>query len=93
MIGKIITLTKLTGLIGATAAGLIILGNTLDRYINWDWLTHLFKIIRNAVELTDFIIDTDTLFLLIGYSFLIQVAVWGFKLTLYLVDYFRKNSD
>jgi len=80
-------------LIGIVLSILIVLGNLIANYTaGWLWLTYFFKIIRLAIELLDFAVDTTTLFQIIGYTFLIQIGYWTYLGTMAVVKYLRQNQ-
>lgn len=78
-------------LVGIVLTALVVLGNVVATYVAWSWLTNFFIIVRKTVGLVDFMIDTDTLFTIIGYSFLIQIGVWIYRATTTIVNFFNER--
>ena len=78
-------------LVGIVLTALVVLGNVVATYVAWSWLTNFFIIVRKTVGLVDFMIDTDTLFTIIGYSFLIQIGVWVYRATITIVNFFNEK--
>lgn len=78
-------------LVGIVLTALVVLGNVVATYVAWSWLTNFFIIVRKTVGLVDFMIDTDTLFTLIGYSFLIQIGVWAYRATTTVINFFNEK--
>lgn len=86
---ELIKIFKNIGILSLIIAGLGILGTTINRIIPWQWLTNFFIIIRNLLKSIDFIIDTNTLIVLIGSSLSITIAYWTYKGTMFVISKFR----
>jgi len=67
------------------------IGLTINAIIPWNYLTTTFSVIRYFLNIFSFIWDTDTLILLIGISFSIQVSIWTYKAGLIVVNFFKNN--
>jgi len=91
MFGQIIKIGKDIVLVGLVVGLLVVLGNTIAILLNWDWLTYFFVLIRNLLLMIDWVIPTDTLLTLVGISFTIQVALWAYKATWWLIRWFRNH--
>lgn len=64
---------------------LITFGLVTNAFIPWSYLTILFTLVRNFISPIDFMWDTDTTLVLVGFSFLFEGAVWGIRAFLGLV--------
>jgi len=60
----------------ALITGFSVAINTL---IPWSWLTVFFALIRRLVMIFDPMIDTDTLWTVIGITLTIDISYWVFK--------------
>lgn len=78
-------------LVAAVIAGLLVIGNVIDDLAVWSWLTDFFALIRKAISALDFLVDTNTLIQLVGYSFLISIAYWGLKAIIWLIEFFNEK--
>jgi len=85
-----INIFKKIALIGVYILVLTTLGNVINNLIPWDYLTTFFALIRNLVLIFDFMWDTTTLLQLVGYVFLIQVAIWIYKASVFVIKFFNK---
>lgn len=90
MIKELAKTIKQAILIGVIIGALIGFGNRMARNVVWVWLTKFFILIREILEMIDFIVDTDTLILLLGITLTIELAVWTFRAILYLVHFFKE---
>lgn len=90
MIKELAKTIKQAILIGVIIGALIGFGNRIAQNVVWVWLTKFFILIREILEMIDFIIDTDTLILLLGITLAIEMAVWTFRAILYLVHFFKE---
>lgn len=81
-------------LVGILTAGLglFTIGITTNFVINWLPLTSFFSIIKHFAGIFDFMWDTDTMFQLIGYGFIIMTAYWTFKGVMLIVRLFRTKQ-
>lgn len=79
------------GLILIIISGLTILGNTINNFLVWEYLIIFFSIIRNIGEIFSFIIDTDTLWKLVGYTIIIRIAILIFKVTANIANFFNEK--
>lgn len=60
-------------------------GEITNELIPWVWLVYFFGIIRNLSSLFDFFWDTDTLFVLVGISFYIEMTYWTIRAILAII--------
>jgi len=92
MFGQLFNSARNLVFIGVILVILITLGNVIALYTaDWLWLTYFFKIIRDGLALIDFMVDTDTLITLVGYSLLIQVGLWTYKGTLAAIKFLKQS--
>lgn len=77
--------------VGVIIGGLIYLGNEIDKLVIWQWLTDFFSLIKKAIYSLDFIIDSETLIKIVGYSLKILIAYWSFKAIIWLSKYFNEQ--
>lgn len=87
---EIINLSKKIALIGVVTAGLIVLGNVLADYLPWIWLTYFFVIIRHLAGLFSFLYDLQTLWTLVGWSYILLGAYWIFRGVLIIIKKMEK---
>jgi len=87
----IIKILKQVGLLGLIIGALLILGTAINAIIPWSWLTNLFIIIRKTTIIFDFMWDMDTLFTLVAISLSIQVALWLYRATVVVVNFFNEK--
>lgn len=78
-------------LVGVTITALVLLGDVVSKLVIWDWLTQFFVIMRKTIGILNFMIDTDVLFKLVEYSFILSVAYWGFKAAVWIVKFFNEK--
>jgi len=74
----VITIKKIA-LIAVLIGALTILSSSITDLAVWTWLTKIFILFRNSLSLIDFIIDTKTLMVIIGLTFTIEIALWGYR--------------
>lgn len=91
MTGELFKTVIRISLVGAVIAGLLIIGNVINDLAIWSWLTDFFALIRKAIFALDFIIDTETLLKLVGYSFLIMIAYWSLKAIIWIAEFFNEK--
>ena len=91
MTGELFKSVIRIALIGAVIGGLVIVGNVIADLAVWSWLTDFFALIRKAISALDFIVDTETLLKLVGYSFLIMIAYWGLKGIIWIAEFFNEK--
>lgn len=65
-------------------------GMVLNTYLPWSFLTDFFIILRNVVSLVDFMIDTDTLFNLVGIGILVLSAYYLFKAGFLIINWIKR---
>lgn len=78
--------------LSAVVAGLRLLGQFVDRLLDFSFLTTFFTFIRSVVQLFDFMIDTQVLFLLLGYAIFYQVGVLALRAFIIVASYFKTNN-
>lgn len=86
-IKSLIRLGMLIGLGGL----LLSIGSQFNQYIPFEMLTIFFAIIRRTAELFSFIWDIDTLWLLVGYAFVIQVLKATLKAFMAILNFFKND--
>jgi len=85
-----INILKNLGLVAGVVSILGILGEAINGLVPWTWLTNFFVIIRHLLALIDWLMPTDTMITLIGISFTILSALWGFKAVMWVIHWFKK---
>lgn len=66
-----------------------ILGAVVNTYIPWNWLTPFFIFLRQSSMLFDFIWDIPTMWIIVGITMVIEIAIWIFRATLLFINWFR----
>lgn len=56
------------------------------------FLTVFFKLVRSFVMPFDFMIDTDTLVLLVGFALSVQVGLWSIRAYLSFIKFFQERK-
>jgi len=51
------------------------LGEKINSWIQWEWITYFFVIIRKALSFIDFMVDTNALFSVLFMIMTAQIAV------------------
>jgi len=86
---NMIKLLKTISMITLLITALSVLGGAINSFFAWDWLTSFFGIIRSYASVFDFMFDTTTLWILVGYSFLIEASIWLLRGTILIIRYFK----
>jgi len=86
-----IKLLKQVGFIPLIMIALVAVGFTINSLIgsNIIYLTYFFALLRDVIMLFDFMIDTTTLMTLVGLSFSLIVGYQVYKITLFVLKYFK----
>jgi len=63
---------------------LVGVGTVINLLIPWSWLVYLFILVRRLAIIFDFMIDTTTLFSLVGISFVVEISFWSVRAVLAL---------
>jgi len=85
-----INILKQVGLISLTITAMGTVGVVLNNFIPWVWLTNFFIIMRHLLPLIDFMFDTTTLLTLLGIMLTVQIALWAWKGSNLVIDWFKK---
>jgi len=64
-------------------------GAVLNSFLPWSFLTSFFVILRNVISLVDFMIDTTTLFTLVGVGILVLGAYYLFKAGFLVINWIK----
>lgn len=91
MLGQILKIGKNIILIGLLVGVLVVLGNAIAILIDWNWLTYFFVIIRQLLTLIDWLFPTSVLITLMGITFGVHLALWGYKATWFVIRWFREH--
>lgn len=87
-----INILKNIGLFALVITGLSALGWGINALIPWQWLTYIFTIIRNLIDLLNFIWDIQTMWTLIGKVIAILILYWIFRATMTGIRFFREGK-
>lgn len=64
------------------------LGAAMNALVPWGWLVSFFVILRQFLALLNWIIDIDTLVIIVGLSFTFQLSLWTYRLSVRVIQYF-----
>jgi|GEM_PF-2875676 len=76
-------------LVGISA--LRIIGWAINEYLPWNILLVFFTILRNTVDLFNFMWDIDALWETFGYTLQIIIALYTFKASMVVVRFFNEK--
>jgi len=65
------------------------IGATVNSMVPWHWLTSMFVLIRKLLLMMDFMVDTETLIIIMGITISLEMAFWAFKGTMWVVKWFK----
>jgi len=65
---------------------IVTVGNIISASLPWQYLGYLFYVIRFFLYLFDFIINIDTLVLLVGIALFMEGAIWTVRGVLFLIS-------
>lgn len=91
MIEQISKVAIRIGLILIAITTLSIVGNGINAILPWQYLEVFFAIIKSISNIFSFIWDINTLWLLVGLSFTIQVFIWLWKATSTIINFFNEK--
>lgn len=75
----------MTSVLKNIAISVVVLGSmvstglALNSYVPWHYLGYLFKLIRLLIIPIDFVLDTDTLLVLITIVFIVESIIWTIR--------------
>jgi len=86
-----VKILKEVGLISVITSAFYVIGNVINDYIPWDILTYFFVIIRRLAALFSMFYDIDTLWTLVGYSWIILGMYIIYEMTIKIVNHFNNK--
>jgi len=92
MFQSIINVFIKVGIFSGIITVLYVLGVAINNIFPWNYLTLFFTVIRQMLNLVSWLIDTDTLLLLVGLSFGVKIAFWSYTMAVRVLSHFRPNS-
>ena len=92
MFQSIINVFIKVGIFSGILTVLYVLGVAINGVFPWSYLTIFFTLIRQMLLLMSWLIDTDTLLLLVGLSFGVRVAYWSYTMAMKVLHNFRPNN-
>lgn len=79
MLSELSKIFKITLIVSGVITGLVVVGNLLNKLINFSYLTEFFILLRKLIMPFDFFLDTNTLFKILSLVLAFQVGVWSFR--------------
>lgn len=67
------------------------ISKVMDDYVDFNYLTDFFILIRRFVSIFDFTFDTTTLLTFVGYAFIIQVSYSFVLIFKYIMNFITKK--
>lgn len=69
-------------------SALLVLGLGMESFINWQYLTDFFSLLKYGLYFLDFIINAGTVITIIGIMASIQVIYWIWRASLLVIKWF-----
>jgi len=86
---KIIQILIRIGFIALIIGALAIFGRVVNEFLSWSFLVTFFAVVRNLLNMLNWLIDIPTLVLLITITLSIEVAYWIYEASVVVTKFFR----
>lgn len=80
------------GLFTAVLAALYALGAAVNAFLPWSWLTYFFVIMRHLLAIFAWIIDINTMLIIIGLIYTFKISVKTYDVAVKVFSYFHPHA-
>jgi len=93
MLASIVNAIKSALLVAIILGLLAVLGKAIQTYLPWNYLGYALMAIYQLLDLFDFMIDVDTLWICLGWIFQVHILIMMFRAGMAVISRFTGSQD